>query len=123
MYAVKESSTNKLNKTSLEQTCPVTFTLHKIGGRWKALIIYHLSNGPLRYGELKKALENVTEKMLIQNLRELEADELLIREARAVVPPHVTYRLSPMGEALKPMLHAMAEWGLTYNKAGMVCGE
>lgn len=115
MYEVKESSTNQLNiQTALSQ-CPVTYTLHKIGGRWKPLILYHLGSGPMRYGELKKAIPAITEKMLIQHLKQLETDKLVIRVAMPVVPPHVTYSLTDMGKALKPALDAMAQWGLCYQ--------
>jgi DNA-binding HxlR family transcriptional regulator len=116
MYTIKESSTNSLNKGLLENTCPVSYTLDKIGGRWKPLILFQLNNGPMRYAVLKKSIPFITEKMLIQNLRELEADAIIIREARPVVPPHVTYSLSPAGEALKPMFDAMAAWGNVYGK-------
>jgi DNA-binding HxlR family transcriptional regulator len=114
MYTAKETSTHQLNKSVATESCPVSYTLSKIGGRWKPLIIYQLSNGPMRYGVLKKALLTITEKMLIQNLRELELDSLITREVKPVVPPHVTYALSEKGDALKPMFDSMAQWGLTY---------
>ncbi len=112
MYTAKETSTNQLNKAIAISKCPVTFTLEKIGGRWKALIIYHLLAEHKRYGELKKALPAITEKMLIQSLKDLELDKLVIRDVKPVVPPHVTYRLTEAGKALGPALKAMAEWGL-----------
>jgi DNA-binding HxlR family transcriptional regulator len=115
MYTVKENSTNQLNKQNMLSKCPVTYTLERIGGRWKALLLYHLSGGPLRYGELKRALPAISEKMLIQQLKELEADKLLIRDVKPVVPPHVTYTLTDAGKGLSPVLQAMALWGLTYS--------
>ncbi len=115
MYTAKESSTNMQNKQMLLNKCPVTYTLERIGGRWKALILYHLSSKALRYGELKRSLPTITEKMLIQQLKELEADKLLLRDVKPVVPPHVTYSLTDAGMALKPMLQAMATWGLMYS--------
>lgn len=115
MYTAKESSTNMQNKQTMLDKCPVTYTLERIGGRWKALILYHLSNKALRYGELKRALPTITEKMLIQQLKELEADKLLLRDVKPVVPPHVTYSLTDAGKALTPVLQAMATWGLTYS--------
>ncbi len=115
MTAIKTSSTNQLNKRIIVTKCPVTFTLHKMGGRWKPLIINRLLSGAKRYGELKKTIPDITEKMLIQSLKELEADELLIREAKPVVPPHVEYRLSDSGEELRPVLLAMVEWALKHN--------
>ena len=115
MYTAKESSTNMQNKQMLLNKCPVTYTLERIGGRWKALILYHLSSKALRYGELKRSLPTITEKMLIQQLKELEADKLLLRDVKPVVPPHVTYSLTDAGMALKPVLQAMATWGLMYS--------
>ena len=113
MTKVKEASTNNLNKTITLTACPVTFTLGKIGGRWKPLIIYHLLPGTKRYSELKKCIPAITEKMLIQHLKELEADNLITRKAMAVVPPHVEYSLTPAGQALGPVLNEMAGWGLS----------
>ncbi|MBS1663451.1 MAG: helix-turn-helix transcriptional regulator [Bacteroidetes bacterium] len=115
MTAVKESSTNRENKLLIKEVCPVTFTLQKIGGRWKPLILYNLRGVTLRYGQLRKAIPNITEKMLIQQLRELEADGLVTREIKPVVPPHVEYSLTPLGDSLSPLLNEMAEWGLKNN--------
>ncbi len=115
MYAVKESSTNQLNKAIAINTCPVTFTLDKIGGRWKALIIHQLMYGAKRYGEIRKGLPAITEKMLIQSLKELEADGLVRRDVKPVVPPHVSYELTTSGQALQPILQAMAQWGNTFS--------
>ena len=112
MSAIKQSSTNQQNKQIIRE-CPVSFTLEKIGGRWKPLILDNLRVGPLRFGALKKALPAITEKMLIQHLRELEADLLVNREVKPVVPPHVEYSLTATGQTLGPILNAMAEWGLS----------
>lgn len=115
MYITKETSTNQMNKKEALSRCPVTFTLDKIGGRWKVLILYHLSQGELRYGELKRAIPAISEKMLIQQLKELEADRLVVREVKTVVPPNVTYSLTETGKTLTPVLNAMAQWGLTHS--------
>jgi len=115
MTAVKVTSTNQQNKQANEIKCPVTFTLNKIGGRWKPIIIYNLLAGTKRYSELKKAIPAITEKMLIQHLKELEADELISRTARPVVPPYVEYSLTPSGEDLGPVLKSMCEWAWKYN--------
>ncbi|GAA4466379.1 hypothetical protein GCM10023093_20440 [Nemorincola caseinilytica] len=117
MYSVKTSSTNQANKQGELSKCPVTFTLDRIGGRWKALILYNLTGGPLRYGALKKAMPAITEKMLIQQLKELEADALVRREVKPVVPPHVTYSLTTAGMDLAPVMQAMAAWGLKYTQS------
>jgi DNA-binding HxlR family transcriptional regulator len=111
MTAIKESSTNQQNK-QIVQACPVTYTLERIGGRWKPLILYHLSNGARRYGQLRKAIPGITEKMLIQHLRELESDKLIVRDVKPIVPPHVEYSLSDDGVTLAPILNAMAQWGI-----------
>jgi DNA-binding HxlR family transcriptional regulator len=112
MKKVKESSTFQENKQIVQDICPVTFTLEKIGGRWKPLILYQLKDGTLRYSKLKKAIPAITEKMLIQHLRELEADKLIIRDIKPVVPPHVEYSLTESGKTLSPLLNEMANWGL-----------
>ncbi len=112
MKKVKESSTNQANKKAIMTACPVTFTIEKIGGRWKPLIIYNLGTGKKRYNELKKLIPNISEKMLIQHLRELEQDNLVSRHVMPVVPPHVEYDLTKQGKGMAPILHAMAEWGL-----------
>jgi len=118
MPARKQLSTNNQNRLLAIDKCPVTFTLGKIGGRWKPLIIWHLREGKQRYSELRKALPIVTEKMLIQQLKELEHDGLLVRMAKPVVPPFVEYQLTEKGEQLRPILSAMAMWGLEHNGGG-----
>jgi len=115
MTAIKISSTNQMNKRVIVTECPVTFTLYKIGGRWKPLIINQLLYGVKRYGELKKAIPAITEKMLIQTLKELEADDIIIRKAKPVVPPHVEYSLTSCGKDLAPILMSMTNWAKKYN--------
>lgn len=111
----KQSSTNNQNRLLAIDKCPVTFTLGKIGGRWKPLIIWHLREGKRRYSDLRKTLPHVTEKMLIQQLKELEHDELVNRIAKPVVPPFVEYELTDKGKQLSPILSAMAEWGMEHK--------
>ena len=110
MTAVKESSTQNLNKSIAELHCPVTYVMNRIGGHWKPIIMYQLKDGPLRYSQIKRAIPSVTEKMLIQHLKQLEADLLVIRKAEPVVPPFVTYELSVSGKALMPVMTAMVRW-------------
>ncbi|MBV8253091.1 MAG: helix-turn-helix transcriptional regulator [Chitinophaga sp.] len=120
MTAIKESSTIQENKQLAFARCPLTFVMEKIGGYWKANILYKLLTGPKRYSEIKRALPGISEKVLLQQLRQLEADQLIIREAKPVVPLVVTYSLSVSGEGLRPVLYAMAEWALGpggYNEA------
>ena len=112
MGKVKESSTIQLNKQTVFKLCPVTYVMEKIGSYWKPIILFHLLSGPKRYGELKKAMPHITEKMLVQHLKQLEADNLILREAMPVIPPHVTYSLTEAGLALKPVLQAMANWAI-----------
>lgn len=114
MTAIKESSTIQQNKKTALELCPVTFTMEKIGGYWKPIIIYHLSEGNKRYSELRRAIPAITEKMLIQHLKQLEEDKLVIREAKPVVPPYVTYRLSDTGRQLTPIIEAMANWAIKH---------
>ena len=110
MTKVKESSNNQLNKKSALNVCPVTYTLGKIGGRWKPIIIYNLLSGKKRYSELRRLIPAITEKMLIQQLKQLEADKLIERKALPVVPPFVEYSLTASGMKLRNVLEAMIMW-------------
>ncbi len=96
--------------------CPVDTTLNLIGGKYKALILWHLMDNTLRFGELKKLISNSTPKMLTQQLRELEKDNLIIRTVYPVVPPKVEYKLSKLGKSIKPILDDTFKWGSTYLK-------
>ncbi|HVW41250.1 MAG TPA: helix-turn-helix domain-containing protein [Amycolatopsis sp.] len=91
--------------------CPVELTIEVIGGKWKPVILAHLKEGVHRYGELRRRMPGISEKMLTQQLRELEADGLVSRRARDGRTPHVEYRLTPDGLALGPALHALYQWG------------
>lgn len=87
-----------------------------IGGKWKPLIIWKLGMlGILRFSELKKTIPSITQKMLTQQLRELEADGLIIRTVYPQVPPKVEYQLSEMGVTLMPILSSMCDWGKVYQ--------
>lgn len=96
--------------------CPVESTLELIGGKYKALILWHLSEKTLRFSELRKAISCATAKMLTQQLRELEAQHLVHREVFPVVPPKVEYSLTDLGRSLLPILVAMRDWGASYLK-------
>lgn len=91
--------------------CPVTATLSVIGGKWKPVILFTLSGGMKRFGELKRTMPGITQKMLTQQLRELEHDGIIFRQVYAEVPPRVEYSLTETGETLKPILQTMCEWG------------
>ena len=96
--------------------CPVEATLELIGGKYKALILWHLSDGKLRFSELKKLLSSATPKMLTQQLRELETQSLVHREVYPVIPPKVEYSLTALGQRLMPVLIAMRDWGASYMR-------
>nr|RNJ68974.1 MAG: transcriptional regulator [Leptolyngbya sp. IPPAS B-1204] len=95
-------------------TCAVESTLDVIGGRWKVLILRELFQGVRRFNELHRSLHGITQKMLTQQLRELEEDGIIHREVYLQVPPKVEYSLTETGETLKPILDAMHEWGVKY---------
>ena len=100
----------------MQQTdhCPVEATLELIGGKYKALILWHLSEGRLRFSELRKLVQTATPKMLTQQLRELESQHLIHREVYPIVPPRVEYSLTEQGRSLMPILVAMRDWGANY---------
>ena len=98
----------------LTDNCPVEATLDLIGGKYKALILWHLSERKLRFSELRKVINTATPKMLTQQLRELEYQALIHREVFAVVPPKVEYSLTETGKSLLPILVAMRDWGADY---------
>ena len=91
--------------------CSVEVTLDLIDGKWKGVILYHLQEGRLRFGELRKRLPNVTQRMLTKQLRALEEDDLIIRKVYAEVPPRVDYELSETGQRLRPVIDALKAWG------------
>ena len=116
MAKTKDNSTIQANKKAAFEECPVTYVMEKIGGYWKPIILFHLLSGSKRYSDLRKSIPAITEKMLIQHLKQLEADNLVLREAKQVVPPHVTYSLTKAGQGLKPVLYAMAVWAVDDSK-------
>lgn len=115
MHSIKETSTNHENRQQITIACPVSFTLEKLGGRWKPIILWNLRDGQKRYSELKKAIVPITEKMLIQHLKQLETDQLVVRQVVEVMPPHVTYTLTEAGKELLPALDSLARWGLKHQ--------
>lgn len=102
-------------KTELP-ACPVEITMGLIGDKWKVLIIRDLLTGTKRFGELKKSLSGITQKVLTNNLRQMEASGLILRKVYAEVPPKVEYSLSDTGFSLKPILDSMVEWGNEYRE-------
>lgn len=90
--------------------CPVQATSNAISGKWKVLILWHLSIRPYRFGELRDRVQRIMEKVLTAQLRELETDGLVSRFDAQTVPPRVDYSLSPAGEGLVPILESMCSW-------------
>ena len=95
--------------------CPLEATLHAISGKWAVFILWHLLHRDRRYGELKRMIPNVTEKMLIQSLREMTDEGIIQREVYSQVPPKVVYSLTAKGLTLKPVLESMCQWGKTHS--------
>lgn len=97
-------------------SCPVETTLSVINGRWKVLVIYYLTDGVKRFGELHRALPGISHRTLTKQLRELEANGLIRRKVYPQVPPKVEYSLAPLGKRLAPVLKALHTWGEMYEK-------
>ena len=101
------------NKKILD--CPVATTINLIGNKWKLLIIRDLMSGTKRFGELRKSLTGISQRVLTENLRAMENDGLLTRTVFAEVPPHVEYSLNKTGLSLQPIIMSMADWGTRYK--------
>ena len=94
-----------------DPNCPVSLTTSIIGGKWKPTILFFLESGTRRFGELQRLIPGTTKKMLIQQLRELERDQIISRKVYPEVPPRVEYSLTKHGETLRPILQLMSGWG------------
>jgi len=104
-------------KKAQEWHCSVEAAIAVIGGKYKAIIVWHLDHsGTMRYNEIQKAVPQATAKMLSQQLRELEADGIIHRKLYPVVPPKTEYRLTELGKTLVPIVLAMSDWGHEYFK-------
>ena len=105
-----------MSRKTLEQAgiCPVATTINLLSSKWKILIMRDLLTGKKRYSELKTSVVGVSQKMLTQSLRELTADEIVDRTVYPEVPPRVEYSLTPLGESMRPVIDAMADWGSEY---------
>jgi DNA-binding HxlR family transcriptional regulator len=99
------------------RTCPAEWTTELIAGRWKIVILWFLFQDVQRFSELRRALTGVTQKVLTQQLREMQRDGLIIRTAFAEVPPKVEYSLTPLGASLKPVVEAMHHWGAAHRSS------
>src|SRR6266566_7656583 len=96
--------------------CAVEATLDLIDGKWKGVILYHLQNGTQRFGELRRRMPGITQRMLTKQLRALEDDHLVIRKVYAEVPPRVEYTLSEIGESLRPVIDTLKAWGESHQE-------
>ncbi|MQA17209.1 MAG: transcriptional regulator [Pseudonocardiaceae bacterium] len=96
-------------------TCPTEVAIEVVGGKWKLVILEHLTSGVWRFSELQRAVPTVTARMLTRQLRELEADKLVLRTVYPEVPPRVEYSLTQTGRSLEPLLAALRAWGEQYR--------
>lgn len=111
----KENSTNRLNEKAITINCPITSTVLAIGGRWKIVILWQLKNGTLRYNEIRKAIPNISEKMLIQQLKELMQSGWVDKKDFNVIPPRTEYSLTELGNSFMPILENIYNWGTENN--------
>jgi DNA-binding HxlR family transcriptional regulator len=91
--------------------CGLEVALDVVGGKWKPIVLWHLAGGPRRFGELRRLVTGISEKMLIQQLREMQGDGIVAREDFREVPPRVSYSLTPFGVSLLEALRPLCEWG------------
>ena len=104
-----------MHETQVLPACPVETTLTLIGDKWKVLILRDLLGGTMRFGELRKSVGSISQKVLTANLRDMEESGLVRRTVYAEVPPRVEYALTPLGKSLAPILDAMKTWGEDYK--------
>ncbi|KFF25557.1 winged helix-turn-helix transcriptional regulator [Chryseobacterium vrystaatense] len=116
MTKIKETSTNFSNKKALSDECPEIYASIMIGGQWTLAICCYLINGKLRFGELRKKLNTITERMLTLQLRRLEEDRIITRTVYAEVPPRVEYELTEIGYKLKPIILEFEKWGKEHKE-------
>lgn len=106
---------------SCDKSCPIEHTVDLIGHKWKVLILRNLmNNGTQRFNELNKGIEGISQKMLTQQLRQMETDGLIRRKIYPEVPPKVEYSLTELGQTLKPVLDAMSHWGTEHINSGIL---
>lgn len=111
MTKIKETSTNFANKKALADECPELYASHIIGGQWSLAICCYLINGKMRFGELRKKIPTITERMLTLQLRKLEENKIVTRTVFAEVPPRVEYELTSIGYRLQPIIETLEKWG------------
>ncbi|NIJ54604.1 winged helix-turn-helix transcriptional regulator [Dyadobacter arcticus] len=111
----KTNSTNHVNEKAITINCPITSTMLAIGGRWKIVILWQLKNGSLRYNEIRKAIPNISEKMLIQQLKELMQSKWVDKKDYNEIPPRTEYSLTQIGKSFMPILENIYNWGIANN--------
>lgn len=112
----KNNELDKSGSCSENQECPVTNAMDVIGGKWKVIILYHLRDNTLRFGELRKRIPKITQKMLTQQLRELEANHLVERTIYAEVPPRVEYTSTYIADELRPIMDMLCDWSTRHKE-------
>ncbi|WP_052248459.1 winged helix-turn-helix transcriptional regulator [Chryseobacterium taiwanense] len=117
----KENSTNSINELYITQECDLTYAVCKIGGRWKLLILCKLEDGKLRFSEIRKRINGITERMLTLQLREIEKEGLVKRTVYAEVPPRVDYELTEIAKELIPIWKQLDKWGKKHRE--LIQGE
>jgi DNA-binding HxlR family transcriptional regulator len=107
---------HRKNKDFNPNNCPVTYCINKIGGKWKPVIIYLIRKGGNRFSILQKAIPDISKQMLVNQLRELEDDKIIVRTIYAEIPPRVEYKITEYGQSLMPIIDSMQDWGLEKMK-------
>jgi DNA-binding HxlR family transcriptional regulator len=116
MSKIKETSTNFANKQALSNECLEVYASNIMGGQWSLAICCYLINGKLRFGELKKCMPTITERMLTLQLRKLEENKIISRKVYAEVPPRVEYELTEIGYELKTIIEELEKWGKKHRE-------
>lgn len=111
----KQSSTNSLNEEQILDNCPITSTFNIIGGRWKVIILWNLRDRKMRYNELNKAIPNISQKMLTQQLKALMQSGWVEKKDYSQIPPKTEYNLSSVGQSFIPILQEVHNWGIKNN--------
>ncbi|WP_010252640.1 winged helix-turn-helix transcriptional regulator [Myroides injenensis] len=116
MTKIKETSTHFENKKALENECNEVYAISIIGGQWTMAICCYLLEGKMRFGEIKKVLPNITERVLTLQLRKLEDHNIIFRTVYPEVPPRVEYELTSIGLKLSPIIKALGQWGAEHKE-------
>jgi DNA-binding HxlR family transcriptional regulator len=115
----KQTSSYSVNEKAMTSGCPITSTVQAIGGRWKIIILWQLKNGSLRYNEIRKAIPNISEKMLIQQLKELMQGGWVSKKDFQEIPPRTEYSLTKLGKSFVPILRKIYDWGIANKIADL----